>query len=64
VLSQFFHIGTGPITTNNAFSPGNNLGHQLLLFFSQVPLAQLLAHERISRRESAAIIWRDMSDIQ
>jgi len=35
VLSQLFHISTGPIATNNAFSRGNSPGHQPLLFISQ-----------------------------
>ena len=47
VLFQLFHISTGPITTNNAFSRGNSPGHQLLLFISQALIAQLLAHECI-----------------
>ena len=44
VLSQLFHISTGPITTHNTFSRGNSPSHQLLLFVSQVLIARLLAH--------------------
>ena len=44
VLSQLFHISTGPITTQNTFSRGTSPSHQLLLFFFFFLIARLLAH--------------------